>query len=1000
MPYLVDGQFSVADVRGQGYEDEIAEVTGLAAATVRAKLRDAHGRTKLRNLFWQWPERADEIGRWTVAFAKEREAYDEIADIVTLSVDAVRRRLAEARGNMLVQNLFERWPSINRASDRESHPDAMAAGPDDPTSSVAAAGPEIETDVPEVGPPSPMFRRYDLRAARATRARRHPAAHQVAALTRLQHWYRSRPSGHRGGVLALPTGAGKTFTTVRFLCQEPLSDGYKVLWLAHTHHLLDQAIDAFGPADPQSTAAFEVAHIAEPHAELAVRVVSATTGHFPVSKIAVEDNVVIATLQTVCTAWNNGHPSLDAFLRSCEGKLFVVFDEAHHAPAPSYRKLLERLRTAYPAMYLLGLTATPTYTDEQRQGWLKALFPQDVLATVSRAQLIAAGVLAKPHFEDARTGLPVDLEEGDCQRWQSSFGDLPENIVTSLARNRERNDFIAETYIASRETYGKTLIFADRWYQCDYLREALLKRGVKADVVYSHVDARLSTADARNRRTKDENALVLERFRNDELDVLINVRMLTEGTDVPSVKTAFLTRQTTSNILLTQMIGRALRGPAFGGTADAYIVSFIDSWNRVISFADYHTLPEGMVDGSSAEHGRKPPLQMISIELVRKLSRTMYEGGAAPVAFQTLLPIGWYRVEFENRAATADDIGWSQQLIMVFESEKDGYDACMRELAASDWMQFAGEVLTLDECAPVLMRLRDRYFSTSTDHPGTDVLVDLFQIARHIGQHDGELPSFFDFAERAEHDLDAIALELANKDPKLSELDEYLRVEYCKPNRFWQALYPSYDLFYAQFQASMRRLRDLTDYGSGPGPENVVRMTQSLPDREPSDAVKAAVIRRDRQRCCCCGATDRLEVDHIIAKSLGGGHHIEQLQTLCSTCNQHKKIAEMNFRTTYCLLNRPPELHELPLRAERYAASDSWLADVQRCINFYYRCSAVETLEVVDVGSEQKAEVRLWPGIDETWIAPWLEQVRAGINARRQVDGLGDIPTLTIVSAV
>ena len=41
--------------------------------------------------------------------------------------------------------------------------------------------------------------------------------------------------------------------------------------------------------------------------------------------------------------------------------------------------------------------------------------------------------------------------------------------------------------------------------------------------------------------------------------------MLTEGTDVPDVDTVFLTRQTTSKILLTQMIGRALRGPKFGG---------------------------------------------------------------------------------------------------------------------------------------------------------------------------------------------------------------------------------------------------------------------------------------------------------------------------------------------------------------------------------------------------------------------------------------------------
>ena len=41
--------------------------------------------------------------------------------------------------------------------------------------------------------------------------------------------------------------------------------------------------------------------------------------------------------------------------------------------------------------------------------------------------------------------------------------------------------------------------------------------------------------------------------------MLINVRMLTEGTDVPDLQTVFLTRQTTSQILMTQMVGRAMR---------------------------------------------------------------------------------------------------------------------------------------------------------------------------------------------------------------------------------------------------------------------------------------------------------------------------------------------------------------------------------------------------------------------------------------------------------
>ena len=71
----------------------------------------------------------------------------------------------------------------------------------------------------------------------------------------------------------------------------------------------------------------------------------------------------------------------------------------------------------------------------------------------------------------------------------------------------------------------------------------------------------------------------IELYRSGEIKVLVNVNILTEGVDLPMTKTVFLTRPTVSTILMTQMVGRALRGTKAGGTADAYIVSFVDNWN-------------------------------------------------------------------------------------------------------------------------------------------------------------------------------------------------------------------------------------------------------------------------------------------------------------------------------------------------------------------------------------------------------------------------------------
>jgi ATP-dependent helicase IRC3 len=90
-----------------------------------------------------------------------------------------------------------------------------------------------------------FYKDYRLLDYRKKLSDKIPAAHQIEALERLDEWFREQRDMHSGGILVLPTGGGKTFATVRFLCTSPLSKGYKVLWLAHTHHLLEQAFHAF-----------------------------------------------------------------------------------------------------------------------------------------------------------------------------------------------------------------------------------------------------------------------------------------------------------------------------------------------------------------------------------------------------------------------------------------------------------------------------------------------------------------------------------------------------------------------------------------------------------------------------------------------------------------------------------------------------------------------------------------------------------------------------------
>ena len=59
--------------------------------------------------------------------------------------------------------------------------------------------------------------------------------------------------------------------------------------------------------------------------------------------------------------------------------------------------------------------------------------------------------------------------------------------------------------------------------------------------------------------------------------------------------------------------------------------------------------------------------------------------------------------------------------------------------------------------------------------------------------------------------------------------------------------------------------------------------------RKPISAqTKARVFARDGLKCCSCGSTELLQVDHMRPHAHGGSDEIDNLQTLCRQCNADK----------------------------------------------------------------------------------------------------------------
>ncbi|MEH1968234.1 DEAD/DEAH box helicase [Nostoc sp.] len=624
-----------------------------------------------------------------------------------------------------------------------------------------------------------------------------PFQHQVEAFKKLTSTFKLDSKEPRSGLLVLPTGAGKTFTAVKWSCDHVIPKNIKILWLAPSFYLLDQAFSTF------CENARDISHSKK---TLNLRRVSSNPSHANVSSIKITDDIVIMTIQTAISNLHpnnqdgSGNKAETAFRKfiedSKETGLFVIVDEAHHSPAYGCRNLLigeKGLRELVPNSNILGLTATPTYTDKARRGWLRKIFQDGdngVIYQADKETLIAQGILARPNYIKVSTGTEMEVDDKLYDLLVKQHKDIPEQIIEILAKDKHRNNFIVNNYVSKKGAYGKTIIFADRWFQCEYIKNKLVDKGIKADAIYSRIDADPGSADARNKHKQDDNKRILDDFKSDKLDVLINVRMLTEGVDVPNVQTVFITRQTTSSILMTQMIGRALRGKKAGGSSsEANVILFFDDWKRLIDWVDPRdggTKP----DDEKPEKGEHYPLEYISIRLIEELSKSI-EIGVYQIEYKKIFPIGWYKTEivYADSDNNNDSMEAFTEFVMVYEHTQSKFEAFISSITDPKLLdEWSKEYLDDEWMQPKVKEWIDKYFDDETDDIGRRLSSDLIKIVRHIAQDNlHSTPPYHSFEEREIYDLDKIAHELINF--STPQLYKYVNQEFSKAGTLWETFY-------------------------------------------------------------------------------------------------------------------------------------------------------------------------------------------------------------------
>jgi superfamily II DNA or RNA helicase len=369
---------------------------------------------------------------------------------------------------------------------------------------------------------------------------RAPHTHQKEALSSLESHFIARRK--RQGVLCLPTGGGKTFTTLTFLLSHYTRRGKRVLWVTHRTELLEQAIGELRNTAPllNRTQPIRASRLYGKH--------SNTSGDF-----------VFASSQSLVRNMKKNSALTSAFD-------IVVLDEAHRATSKEAWKRIERFIAADKPV--LSLTATPFRLQNGEQVDLRAQLGE-VVYEISLRELMRRGRLASPEFHrisvESRRALAKVEATLASFRPRDENDDLPSNVIKSIADAKERTEQIVSYWHKNQTVYGKTLVFACDQNHAQSLANEFKLRGKKpVRIIHSNVN-------------KDVRREQIDGFRgakSSEPTILINVGILTEGFDDPSIRTVLLARPTTSTSLYMQMIGRGMRSNT--GKSRFFVLDFVD----------------------------------------------------------------------------------------------------------------------------------------------------------------------------------------------------------------------------------------------------------------------------------------------------------------------------------------------------------------------------------------------------------------------------------------
>lgn len=324
-------------------------------------------------------------------------------------------------------------------------------------------------------------------------------------------------AGLKHGLIVLPTGVGKTGMALSLARRL----NWDVLFLVHRDRLVTQTVNAAARFWPEAT----------------VGVIQAERDEWGPDLFGSAPKLVVAAVQSL------HERRLLAMPRRRFG--LVIADEAHHAPSPSWARILDH----FEARFRLGITATPQRLDKKGlAGW----FGQEALYSYSIHRAIEEEFLARVDSRSVPT--QVDLSSVEGRR------DLSPEALAKLVNTPSRNAQVVEAY-QEFAAPRRAIAFCVDVSHCEALAQRFANAGLRSAAVHS--------------KSLEDQDEVLDAFAAGRLDVVCSCEVLTEGFDDPGVSCILMARPTMSRSLYIQMVGRGLRKAP--GKRDCLVIDFTDN---------------------------------------------------------------------------------------------------------------------------------------------------------------------------------------------------------------------------------------------------------------------------------------------------------------------------------------------------------------------------------------------------------------------------------------